>query len=70
MKEMKESFIEYISEHDQGILQRGEDADIDVAERAFQRAWGVQQEKIEKLEERLKEAELAIAYLQNFAILP
>jgi hypothetical protein len=29
-------FTEYICQHDQGILQRGDDTDIDVAERAFQ----------------------------------
>jgi hypothetical protein len=49
--ELKESFAEYLCEHDQGILQRGDDTDIDVAERAFQRAWEIQQDKVESLKQ-------------------
>jgi hypothetical protein len=38
-QELREKmFAEYIFKHDQGILQRGDDTDIDVAERSFNAA--------------------------------
>lgn len=48
------TFAEYICQHDQGILQRGDDTDIDVAERAWAAAVESKAHEIAELKEKLE----------------